>query len=58
MRSAELLAVAHQTMEPITASLWLRSPVNRARHVSHSRRTACCESRLVLVHMGLGRDRR
>jgi hypothetical protein len=45
MRSAELLAVAHQTMEPITASLWLRPPVNRARHVSHSRRTACCESR-------------
>jgi hypothetical protein len=33
--SAELLAVAHQTTEPVTASLWLRPPVNCARHVSH-----------------------
>jgi hypothetical protein len=33
--SAELLGVVRQTMEPTTASLWLRPPVNPARPVSH-----------------------
>jgi hypothetical protein len=32
--SAELLAVIDQTMEPVTASLWLRPPTDRARPLS------------------------
>ncbi len=32
--SSELLAVIHQTMEPATASLWLRPPTQRAQQLA------------------------